>query len=203
MNMGTDRGDAHAFKLDTLLKLVDIKGADGKTTLLHFVLHETIRAEGSHLSDAEQPTNVETNHQSSSHDEAEFGNGVNIISNLSHELASVKKAAVMDSYTLSNEVAKLAAGIAKITDVIKLNQEMVLDESSRKLFESMNGFLKKAEGEIINIQAQEDVALSMVKELTEYFYGNLTMEEARSLKVFIVVKDFLSIIDQVCKDLRK
>ncbi|KAF3649476.1 Formin-like protein 1 [Capsicum annuum] len=203
MNMGTDRGDAHAFKLDTLLKLVDIKGADGKTTLLHFVLHETIRAEGSHLSDAEQPTNVETNHQSSSHDEAEFGNGVNIISNLSHELTSVKKAAVMDSYTLSNEVAKLAAGIAKITDVIKLNQEMVLDESSRKLFESMNGFLKKAEGEIINIQAQEDVALSMVKELTEYFYGNLAMEEARSLKVFIVVKDFLSIIDQVCKDLRK
>ena len=34
MNVGTNRGDAHAFKLDTLLKLVDIKGADGKTTLL-------------------------------------------------------------------------------------------------------------------------------------------------------------------------
>ncbi|KAL9273688.1 Formin-like protein, partial [Drosera capensis] len=37
MNVGTNRGDAHAFKLDTLLKLVDVKGADGKTTLLHFV----------------------------------------------------------------------------------------------------------------------------------------------------------------------
>ncbi|KAJ0090789.1 hypothetical protein Patl1_12862 [Pistacia atlantica] len=27
MNVGTNRGDAHAFKLDTLLKLVDVKGA--------------------------------------------------------------------------------------------------------------------------------------------------------------------------------
>ncbi|CBI24709.3 unnamed protein product, partial [Vitis vinifera] len=47
MNVGTNRGDAHAFKLDTLLKLVDIKGTDGKTTLLHFVVQEIIRAEGS------------------------------------------------------------------------------------------------------------------------------------------------------------
>ncbi|XP_049377942.1 formin-like protein 2 [Solanum stenotomum] len=193
MNMGTDRGDARAFKLDTLLKLVDIKGADGKTTLLHFVLHETIRAEGSHLSDADL----------TSRDEAEFRNGVHVISALSHELANVKKAAVMDSDILSNEVAKLAAGVAKITDVIKLNQGLVLDESSRKFSESMNGFLKKAEGEIMNIQAQEEFALSMVNKLTEYFYGDLAKEEARRIRIFMVVKDFLSIIDQVCTDLGK
>ncbi|XP_004244823.2 formin-like protein 2 [Solanum lycopersicum] len=193
MNMGTDRGDARAFKLDALLKLVDIKGADGKTTLLHFVLHETIRAEGSHLSDAEL----------SSHNEFEFRNGVHVISALSHELANVKKAAVMDSDILSNEVAKLAAGVAKVTEVLKLNQEFVLDESSRKFCESMNGFLKKAEGEIMNIQAQEEFSLSMVKELTEYFYGDLAKEEARRIRIFMVVKEFLSIIDQVCTDLEK
>ncbi|RVW57492.1 Formin-like protein 6 [Vitis vinifera] len=45
MNVGTNRGDARAFKLDTLLKLVDIKGTDGKTTLLHFVVQEIIRSE--------------------------------------------------------------------------------------------------------------------------------------------------------------
>ncbi|KAI7984182.1 Formin-like protein 1 [Camellia lanceoleosa] len=33
MNVGTNRGDAHAFKLDTLLKLVDVKAAYGKITL--------------------------------------------------------------------------------------------------------------------------------------------------------------------------
>ena len=46
MNVGTNRGEATAFKLDTLLKLVDVKGTDGKTTLLHFVVQEIIRSEG-------------------------------------------------------------------------------------------------------------------------------------------------------------
>ncbi|KAK4345316.1 hypothetical protein RND71_035492 [Anisodus tanguticus] len=207
MNVGTNRGDARSFKLDTLLKLVDIKGADAKTTLLHFVLHETIRPEGPRLSDADADLtpNVEKNHQSfSSRDEAEFRNGLHVISNLRNELANVKKAAVMDSDILSNEVAKLTAGVAKITDVLKLNQELVFGESWTKFSESMNGFLKKAEGEIINIQAPEDVALSMVKELTEYFHGDLAAkEESRLIRIFMVVRDFLSILDQVCKDLGK
>ncbi|RWW82188.1 hypothetical protein BHE74_00009373 [Ensete ventricosum] len=46
MNDGTFRGGAQAFKLDTLLKLADVKGTDGKTTLLHFVVQEIIRSEG-------------------------------------------------------------------------------------------------------------------------------------------------------------
>ncbi|CAL1393897.1 unnamed protein product [Linum trigynum] len=46
MNDGTYRGGAQAFKLDTLLKLSDVKGIDGKTTLLHFVVLEIIRSEG-------------------------------------------------------------------------------------------------------------------------------------------------------------
>jgi hypothetical protein len=46
LNDGTFRGGANAFKLDTLLKLSDVKGADGKTTLLHFVVQEIARSEG-------------------------------------------------------------------------------------------------------------------------------------------------------------
>jgi len=46
MNDGTFRGGAQAFKLDTLLKLSDVKGKDGKTTLLNFVVQEIIRSEG-------------------------------------------------------------------------------------------------------------------------------------------------------------
>ncbi|KAK8633634.1 hypothetical protein V6N13_014477 [Hibiscus sabdariffa] len=33
MDVGTTRGGARAFKLDYLLKLADVKGSDGKTTL--------------------------------------------------------------------------------------------------------------------------------------------------------------------------
>ncbi|KAL6553430.1 hypothetical protein OROGR_007272 [Orobanche gracilis] len=46
MNNGTFRGGAQAFKLDTLVKLSDVKGVDGKTTLLHFVVQEINRLEG-------------------------------------------------------------------------------------------------------------------------------------------------------------
>jgi hypothetical protein len=45
MNVGTNWGQAKAFKLDSLLKLADGKGTDGKTTLLHFVVQEIVRSE--------------------------------------------------------------------------------------------------------------------------------------------------------------
>ncbi|KAA8532154.1 hypothetical protein F0562_006704 [Nyssa sinensis] len=202
MNVGTNRGDAHAFKLDTLLKLVDVKGTDGKTTLLHFVVQEIIRAEGSRLSGVDQ--NLEAEKQSDFRDDVEFRKlGLQVVSGLSGELTNVKKAAAMDSDVLCSEVAKLARGITKAREVVKLNEELALKENSRNFSESMNGFLKKAEQEITKIQAQETVALSLVKEITEYFHGNSVREEAHPFRIFMVVRDFLSILDQVCKEVGK
>ncbi|GMY32854.1 formin-like protein 1 [Fagus crenata] len=204
MNVGTNRGDAHAFKLDTLLKLVDVKGTDGKTTLLHFVVQEIIRTEGSRLSGANQNQLAEQSQQSALRDEVEYRKlGLQVVSGLSGELTNVKKSAAMDSDVLSNEVAKLAGGITKIFEVVKLNEELALKETSRKFSESMNGFLKKAGEEIVRIQAQETVALSLVKEITEYFHGNSAKEEAHPYRIFMVVRDFLSILDQVCKEVGK
>ncbi|XP_044497881.1 formin-like protein 2 [Mangifera indica] len=204
MNVGTNRGDAQAFKLDTLLKLVDVKGTDRKTTLLHFVVQEIIRVEGSRLSGANQNKKAEKTQQSSFQDDVEFRKlGLQVVSGLCGELTNVKKAAAMDSDALSNEVAKLAAGIRKIMEVVKLNEEIPFHDSSRKFSESMDAFLKKAEQEIVSVQAQESVALSMVKEITEYFHGNSVKEEAHPFRVFMVVKEFLSILDQVCKEVGK
>ncbi|KAK1592972.1 hypothetical protein Q3G72_033637 [Acer saccharum] len=204
MNVGTNRGDAQAFKLDTLLKLVDVKGTDGKTTLLHFVVQEIIRAEGSRLSGANQNLKAEKTEQSALQDDVQFRKlGLQVVSGLSGELTGVKKAAAMDSDVLSSEVVKLTAGVTKIMEVVKLNEETAMKDSSRRFSESMNSFLKKAEQEIISIQSQESVALSKVKEITEYFHGNSAKEEAHPFRIFMVVKDFLSILDQVCKDVGK
>ncbi|KAL4289611.1 hypothetical protein GQ457_14G001590 [Hibiscus cannabinus] len=201
MNVGTNRGDAHAFKLDTLLKLVDVKGTDGKTTLLHFVVQEIIRAEGS---SANQSLKAEKTQQSDFQDDVEFRKlGLQVVSGLSGELTNVKKAAALDSDVLSIDVAKLATGISKIREVIKLNEGIALKDSSHKFSESMNEFLQKAEEEIVRIQAQDRVALSMVKEITGYFHGNSAQEEAHPFRIFTVVRDFLSILDQVCKEVAK
>ncbi|KAK6940402.1 Formin, FH2 domain [Dillenia turbinata] len=194
MNVGTIRGDAHAFKLDTLLKLVDVKGTDGKTTLLHFVVQEIIRTEGARLSAANQ-----TPKPTPSDDAKCRKLGLQVVSGLSSELTNVKKAAAMDFEVLSSDVSKLSKGLCNVGDVVRLIEDIGSKESSLKFSQSMHGFMKEAEEEIIRIQAQESVALSLVKEITEYFHGDSAKEEAHPFRIFMVVRDFLTILDRVCK----
>ncbi|XVF32008.1 hypothetical protein REPUB_Repub17cG0044300 [Reevesia pubescens] len=195
MNVGTNRGDAHAFKLDTLLKLVDVKGADGKTTLLHFVVQEIIRTEGARLSNANQTPSSTLNEDARCRKL-----GLQVVSGLSSELTNVKKAAAMDSEVLSGDASKLSRGLQNISEVLRLNETMGSDESREKFLESMNRFMKMAEEEIIRIQAHVSVALSLVKEITEYFHGNSAREEAHPFRIFTVVRDFLTVLDRVCKE---
>ncbi|KAH6765773.1 formin homology 1 [Perilla frutescens var. hirtella] len=197
MNVGTNRGDAHAFKLDTLLKLVDVKGADGKTTLLHFVVQEIIRSEGARLSGEHAVEDWSTNNDAKCRKL-----GLQVVSALSLELSNVKKAAVMDAEVLTTDVSKLGRGIMNVKEIVGLNQAASSEESSSssKFIEAMNSFTKNAEEEIFKIQAQERLDLSLVKEITEYFHGNSTMEEPHPFRIFMVVRDFLTVLDRVCKE---
>ncbi|XVF59282.1 hypothetical protein PTKIN_Ptkin07bG0263000 [Pterospermum kingtungense] len=165
MNVGTNRGDAKAFKLDTLLKLVDIKGTYGKTTLLHFVVQEIIRSEGADTNSING--NLE-NKMSSNIKEDDFRKqGLQVVAGLSRDLSNVRKTAGMDSDVLSSYVSKLEIGLEK---------------------------------EIAKIKAGERKALLLVKEVTEYFHGNAAKEEAHPFRIFMIVRDFLSILDHVCKE---
>ncbi|GER57334.1 formin-like protein [Striga asiatica] len=179
MNVGTNRGDAHAFKLDTLLKLVDVKAADGKTTLLHFVVHEIIRAE------------------TSTNDDARCRKlGLRVVSSLGSELLNVKKAAVMDADVLGSDVSKLSKGIDSIREI---NTNIML-LGGEKFVENVGFFLRRAEEEIFRVRAQESLAMSLVKEITEYFHGNSAKEEAHPFRIFTVVRDFLGVLERVCRE---
>ncbi|CAN7117154.1 unnamed protein product [Brassica rapa subsp. narinosa] len=40
-----------------------------------------------------------------------------------------------------------------------------------------------------------------LKEISEYFHGDSVKVEAQVLRVFVVVRDFLFILDEVCKEI--
>ncbi|KAF7120066.1 hypothetical protein RHSIM_Rhsim13G0055100 [Rhododendron simsii] len=195
MNKGTRRGDAHAFKLDTLLRLVDVKGADGKTTLLHFVVQEMIRTEGGLFSGGNQYPNTTTDADAKCRKV-----GLKVVSSLSSELRNVKKAAAMDSDMLIGDVVKLSKGIENIQEIAQLEEERGLNKSTGKFSESMKRFTRTAEDQICRVQALKNVALSLVKEITEFFHGCSAKEEAHPFRIFTVVTDFLTILDRVCSE---
>ncbi|KAL0381519.1 UNVERIFIED_CONTAM: Formin-like protein 6 [Sesamum angustifolium] len=69
-----------------------------------------------------------------------------------------------------------------------------------KFFDAMKAFLKEAVDEISRVKAEERKALSQVKEVTQYFHGDAAKQEAHPLRIFMIIRDFLSILDNVCKD---
>lgn len=197
MNVGTNRGDAKAFKLDTLLKLVDIKGTDGKTTLLHFVVQEIIRSEGTSTDSTNEKLQDST---LSKVKEDDFGKqGLQVVTGLSRDLGNVRKAAGMDSDVLSSYVSKLAMGLEKVRLVLQYDKP----DMQGKFFHSMKLFLRGADEEISRIKSDERKALSLVKEVTEYFHGDTNKEEAHPFRIFVIVRDFLNVLDHVCKEVGK
>ncbi|KAK8959609.1 Formin-like protein 11 [Platanthera guangdongensis] len=107
MNIGTIRGGARAFKLDALLKLADVKGTDGKTTLLHFVVQEMIKYEGMYTDTkngekAMKKTEAKTNKNIEDDYKARE---LELVPQLCSELSNVKKAASMDMDALTNRKA--------------------------------------------------------------------------------------------------
>lgn len=193
MNIGTNRGGARAFKLDTLLRLVDIKSNDGKTTLLHFVTEEVIRSEGDFFPSATSNVAI------SAFERRKLG--LQAVAGLAQELRNVKAAAAMDSNVLNSYVSKLAGGFGKINEVLRLNEALGCEEYRERFHEAMYESMRRAEKGIIKVQAQESVAMSVVKETTDYFHGDSAKEEAHPLRIFVVVRDFLSILERVCKEI--
>ncbi|KAL2469589.1 Formin-like protein 6 [Abeliophyllum distichum] len=106
--------------------------------------------------------------------------GLKVVAGLSKELGNVKRAAGMDSDVLSSYVSKLEIGLEKVRLVLQHEQQ----NTRGKFFESMQMFLDDAQKEINRVKAEEMTALSLVKELTEYFHGDAAKEEAHPFSSF-------------------
>ncbi|TVU32673.1 hypothetical protein EJB05_24416 [Eragrostis curvula] len=204
LNDGTFRGGANAFKLDTLLKLSDVKGADGKTTLLHFVVQEIIRSEGvrearlameSEISP--RPSTSDDNSNESPQEDVDYYShrGLKIVSGLSSEMDNVKRVAALDAEVLSSSVSNLRHELMKAKEV--LNEIATLEETSG-FYRLLEQFVEDADNETKFLLNEEKRLKSLVKKTIRYFHGNDAKDDG--FRLFVVVRDFLGMLDKACKE---
>ncbi|MCD7469383.1 hypothetical protein HAX54_008357 [Datura stramonium] len=206
MNDGTFRGGAQAFKLDTLLKLSDVKGTDGKTTLLNFVVQEIIRSEGlraaRRLTENQSTTSVQTEDlvEDPAQESADYHRniGLQVVSGLSNELENVRKASLIDGENLSAAVMKLNQSLVKTKEF--LDNDMRSLEKESKFSDTLTNFIQHAEQEITCILEEEKRIMSLVKSTGDYFHGNAGKDEG--LRLFSIVSDFLIMLDKACTVVR-
>ncbi|GFP86378.1 formin-like protein 5, partial [Phtheirospermum japonicum] len=185
MNDGTFRGGAQAFKLDTLLKLSDVKGTDGKTTLLHFVVQEIIRSEGIRAARAAKESRRSSSFKSD-----------DPLEDLDQE--SVKKAAALDADNLTGTLSKLSQAIVKARGFLNSDMKKVPEENG--FHQTLRSFVQNAEVDVRWAREEEKRIMAMVKSTADYFHGNSGKDEG--LRLFAVVRDFLIILDKVCREVK-
>ncbi|XP_073279263.1 formin-like protein 5 [Primulina huaijiensis] len=206
MNVGTFRGGAQAFKLDTLLKLADVKGTDGKTTLLHFVVQEIIRSEGIRAARAAKESRSLSSFKSDDFledsiqdsDDQFQRKGLQVVSGLGSELEDVKKAAVLDADSVTGTVSRLGHTLIKSKNF--LNSEMKNVSEENGFHQALKSFVQNAEADIMWLLEEEKRVMALVKSTSDYFHGNAGKDEG--LRLFIIVRDFLIILEKVCKELQ-
>ena len=204
MNDGTFRGGANAFKLDTLLKLSDVKGADGKTTLLHFVVQEIIRSEGirearlameSGISPS--PSTSDDNANGSLEEDGDYYShrGLKIVSRLGTEMDNVKRVAALDAEALSASVMNLRHELLKSKEILS---EIATIEEKSGFRNSLESFVEYADNETIFLMKEEKRLRSLVKKTIRYFHGNDSKDD--DFRLFVIVRDFLVMLDKACKE---
>lgn len=208
MNDGTFRGGAQAFKLDTLLKLADVKGLDGKTTLLHFVVQEIIRSEGVRAMRAAKELNSSVSSVSNTDDLTEdVGDdtehykqlGLNVVSSLGDDLQNVRKAAILDADALTITVASLGHRLVKANEFLNTGIKSLEEESGfqRKLAQ----FVENSQVQVTRLLEEEKKLRLLVRSTVDYFHGSTGKDEG--LRLFVVVRDFLVILEKVCREVKE
>ncbi|XP_062230458.1 formin-like protein 14 [Phragmites australis] len=193
MSINAGSPNSQGLEPNTLLKIVDVKGADGKAALLQFVVQEIVKPEGFSMMHPGSATCKMNDAECRKH-------GLEVVSKLAAELSNTKKASSVDIMRLSRTVSELGVGLGKVHDVLRLNSMVTSAESSRRFHNTMSMFLRQAEEEILKLQSQESICLSWVKEMADYFHGDSGNDEAHMLRIFAGVKEFLAMLDRICKE---
>lgn len=214
LNAGTARGNAQAFNLTALRKLSDVKSSDGKTTLLQFVVQEVVRAEGkrcllnrnrslsrtgSHSSNGGTQTPSDNAASKDEREREYMMLGLPVIGGLSAEFTNVKKAATLDHDVLDKSISALAAQAREIRSILRQ-----CDGGDGGFETELNGFLGTAELMMKVVREEQTRAMELVKKTTDYYQAGSSKDKgANPFQLFVIVRDFLGMVDQVCIDIAR
>ncbi|KAJ6323734.1 hypothetical protein OIU76_011097 [Salix suchowensis] len=172
MNAGTSRGNAQAFKLTSLGKLSDVKSMDGKTTLLHFVVEEVVRAEGKRCvlhrnRSLSRSSSQISNSSVISEDSGSKGErekeymmlGLPAVGGLSAEFSNVKKAAQIDYDTFAATCSALAARTREVRAFIS---QCAAADGEGGFVREMKGFFEAAEEELKGLTKEQTRVMDLV-----------------------------------------
>ncbi|KAJ9683636.1 hypothetical protein PVL29_019278 [Vitis rotundifolia] len=208
MNAGTSRGNAQAFNLAALQKLPDVKSTDGKTTLLHFVVEEVVRSEGKRcvlnrnrsLSRSSNSSLYSENSASREDRDKEYIMiGLPVVGGLSAEFSNVKKVAEMDYNAFGGVCSTLTAHSTEIKQFVAQ-----FANSDGGFLRKMKSFLEAAGEELREVREEQTRIMELLRRTTEYYQPRSSKnKEASPLQLFVIVKDFLGMVDQVCVDIAR
>ncbi|XP_076960514.1 formin-like protein 4 [Bidens hawaiensis] len=194
MNAGTARGNAKGFNLSALRKLSYVKSSDGKTTLLHFVVEQVVRAEGKRRVTNINNQDYDTKIKKEEKDKQYLILGLPALGGISRDFSNVKRSAVLDYDSLINISPNLTARVNEIRELVTQ-----CGAGGRDGFvKEMKEFLEECEDELKVVREEQTRVMQLVKKTTDFYQIG-----SSKLEIFGVVKDFLDMVDQVCVDLSR
>ncbi|KAK7411517.1 hypothetical protein VNO78_02951 [Psophocarpus tetragonolobus] len=213
LNAGTSRGNAQGFNLSSLGKLSDVKSTDGKTSLLHFIVDQVVQSEGRrqaiyqkhklHISNGETSNENRPYLHSQIQQEADKEYailGLQVLGGLRDELAEAKKAASIEYHNFSTMSSTLNAHVSEIRQIITC-----CGNTRRGGFiNEMKGFLEECEGELEVVQEEQTKIMELVKRTNEYYLAGASKDNTvNPFQLFVIVKNFVDMVDQACIELKR
>ncbi|KAF8037199.1 hypothetical protein BT93_B0185 [Corymbia citriodora subsp. variegata] len=209
LNAGTARGNAQGFNLNALGKLSDIKSTDGKTTLLHFVVEQVAWSEGKRCLINKNHNIGRTSSQGSRQFSADSDDnmsdqkeclmlGLGELGNLNAELSNVRRAATIEYESVFNMCSSLSSCVTEIRNLVVTSDH---GEGGGYLRE-MKEFLEECDQELKVVREEQARVLGLLKRTTDYYQVGAYKEKGtQPLQLFLLVKDFLEMVDRVKLDI--
>ena len=175
LNGGTFRGQAFGFKLDTLLRLMDVKAVDNsKLSLLHFIIQELLKS--GHQSIIKLPEEISSCREASNVKPGDLHKAIDLLNN---EMKLVQIELERDS-----------------RDDIEYRK---VDKNDTFIYK-FSLFMRSISSDVQAVNEEINVGIpAILRDITEYF-GDSFVNVTQSMDVFNILRDFLGFFDRALEE---